>query len=72
MIRWAASLLRMVYVPIDFNEESVDKLFAYGFDTSPKGVFVWEGVTYYLSADAVDGTLAWIRRNAEPWQYCHS
>jgi len=56
----------MVYVPIDFNEESLDKLLTFGFDTSQKAVFVWEGVTHYLSVDAVDGTLAWIRKNASP------
>jgi methyltransferase (TIGR00027 family) len=56
----------MVYVPMDFNEESLDKLLTIGFDKSQKAVFVWEGVTQYLSADAVDGTLAWIHKNAAP------
>jgi methyltransferase (TIGR00027 family) len=56
----------LVYVPIDFNEESLDKLLSFGFDRLQRALFVWEGVTYYLSADAVDGTLGWIRTNAAP------
>ena len=52
------------YVPIDFNEETLDKLVAEGFDRSQKSLFIWEGVTYYLNADAVDATLRWIASNA--------
>jgi methyltransferase (TIGR00027 family) len=35
-----------------------------GFDPSLKTIFLWEGVTYYLEAEAVDATLAWIRSHA--------
>ena len=50
----------VVFVPIDFNDESLDKLHSLGFDRSKATLFLWEGVTYYLTPDAVDATLAWI------------
>jgi len=54
----------VTYVPIDFNDETLDKLLACGFDRSLKTLFMWEGVTQYLNAEAVDATLAWVRANA--------
>jgi methyltransferase (TIGR00027 family) len=54
----------VVYVPVDFNEETLDKLLSFDFDPSRKAVFVWEGVTFYLNPEAVDATLAWVRKNA--------
>jgi methyltransferase (TIGR00027 family) len=56
----------VTYVPIDFEEDTLDKLLAHGFDRSLKTLFVWEGVTAYLHAAAVDATLAWVRANAAP------
>ncbi len=56
----------VVYVPVDFNVETLDRLLAAGFDRSLKALFVWEGVTLYLDAAAIDATLAWIRANAAP------
>jgi methyltransferase (TIGR00027 family) len=56
----------VAYVPIDFNDETLDKLLACGFDRSLKTLFIWEGVTYYLDAEAVEATLAWVRANAAP------
>jgi len=54
------------YVPIDFNDETLDKLLACGFDQSLKTLFLWEGVTPYLNAEAVDATLAWVRAHSAP------
>ena len=49
------------YIPIDFSEEDLaDKLFAYGYDHQLKTLFIWEGVTYYICASAVDRTLDFI------------
>ncbi len=56
----------VVYVPLDFNVETLDQLLAYGYDRSLKTLFIWEGVTYYLDAEAVDATLAWVQANAAP------
>jgi methyltransferase (TIGR00027 family) len=56
----------VAYVPIDFNDETLDKLLACGYDRSLKTLFIWEGVTFYLDAEAVSATLAWVRANAAP------
>jgi methyltransferase (TIGR00027 family) len=56
----------VTYVPIDFNDETLDKLLACGFDPSLKTLFIWEGVTQYLRPEAVDGTLSWVRAHAAP------
>ena len=52
------------FVPINFNTESIkDTLLSAGFDPGKKTFFIWEGVTYYLGADAVDATLEFVRSN---------
>jgi methyltransferase (TIGR00027 family) len=56
----------VTYVPIDFNDETLDKLLVCGFDPSLKTLYVWEGVTQYLRPEAVDGTLDWVRAHAAP------
>ena len=56
----------VVYVPIDFNEATLDKLLDAGFDRGQRTLFIWEGVAYYLEPAAVDATLSWIRTNAAP------
>ena len=53
------------FVTIDFNRQSVSEvLAASGFDSAKEACFVWEGVTNYLTAEAVDSTLREIRRIA--------
>jgi methyltransferase (TIGR00027 family) len=37
-----------------------------GYDSRKESLFLWEGVTPYLAAEAVDRTLAFIVRNASP------
>jgi methyltransferase (TIGR00027 family) len=54
----------VTFVPIDFNEESLEKLFEFGYERGQKTLFIWEGVTYYLTAEAVDGTLEFVRANS--------
>lgn len=54
----------VVYVPVDFNKTTLDHLLEFGFNRSQKTLFIWEGVTYYLTAEAVDSTLSWIKGNA--------
>jgi methyltransferase (TIGR00027 family) len=56
----------VTYVPVDFNEETLDKLFGFGFDPSLETLIIWEGVTYYLTAEAVDQTLNFVMKNASP------
>ena len=52
------------FVPIDFDAETLDKLSACGFDPRGKTVFIWEGVTPYLTLQGVQATLDWISANA--------
>jgi len=58
--------VNVIYVPIDFMTEQLDKLFNYGYQSNLLTLFVWEGVTYYLSAQAVDQMLAFVRQSARP------
>jgi methyltransferase (TIGR00027 family) len=53
---------RVTYVAVDFEHDRLDeRLRAAAFDASRPTIFVWEGVTNYLSPTAVDATLATIR-----------
>jgi methyltransferase (TIGR00027 family) len=55
----------LVFVPIDFNREDIFAVLAKaGFQDGRKTLFLWEGVTMYLSKQAVDSTLEFIRRHA--------
>ena len=52
----------LVFVPIDFNHQSLSEvLLAAGYQGNQRSLFLWEGVTMYLTSDAVDNTLAFIR-----------
>ncbi len=52
----------VVYVPVDFEHDPLDaRLEAAGFDRRMPALFLWEGVTNYLTPEAVDETLATIR-----------
>jgi methyltransferase (TIGR00027 family) len=52
------------FVPIDFDEENLEKLFDYGYSKQRKTLFIWEGVTYYLNPEAVEGTLKFVVNNS--------
>ncbi len=55
----------LTYIPIDFNLNRLeDVLPLAGFAPNKQTLFIWEGVTYYIEAYAVDGTLAFIRDNS--------
>lgn len=56
----------VTYLPVDFNTETLSKLFDVGYEAHQKTLFIWEGVTQYLTAAAVEATLAFIRQNAAP------
>jgi methyltransferase (TIGR00027 family) len=49
------------FIVTDFERDSAaDALARSGFDSAKAAVVVWEGVTNYLTAEAVDTTLRWI------------
>ena len=53
----------LTFVPVDFARDSLsERLFASGFDRSKETLFSWLGVTYYLSAEAIDKTIGEIAR----------
>jgi methyltransferase (TIGR00027 family) len=55
------------YIAIDFKTDTLaDKLAARGYSPHLATLFIWEGVTYYLPATAVDRTLDAIRRLSAP------
>lgn len=55
----------VTFIPIDFDTQSLeDVLTGTTFDPSRPVVFVWEGVTQYLSEEAVRRTLAFVGKSA--------
>ena len=55
------------YVPIDFDRETVEgPLLAAGYDPARRSVFVWEGVTFYLTAEAVERVLRLVATRSGP------
>jgi len=55
----------LVFISIDFDREDIfNVLSRAGYQDGQKTLFIWEGVSMYLSAQAVDGTLAFIHEHA--------
>ena len=55
----------VVYVPIDFEKQSLDaELEKAGYKLSSNTLFIWEGVTQYISQEANDSTLKYVARAA--------
>jgi methyltransferase (TIGR00027 family) len=51
----------VTYVPVDFDRQSLaERLFEGGYDGDRRTLFIWQGVTQYLTAQAVDATLAFV------------
>ena len=57
----------VTFVPVDFEKDRLDeKLLAAGYRRDLKTLFIWEGVTPYLTAEAVDRTLSLVVANSSP------
>ena len=57
----------VTFVGVDFDRDDVATALARtSFDPRARTFFTWEGVTNYLTADAVDATLRWVARAAAP------
>ncbi len=51
----------VAHVPVDFEKDDVAEcLLENGYDATRKTFFIWEGVTYFLDAGAIDQTLAFV------------
>ncbi len=58
---------QVTFVGVDFNRETLEqRLLSSGFDEDKKSFFIWEGVVMYLTPEAVDGTLRFIRQHSAP------
>ena len=55
------------FVSVDFQKANLaEELARHGFDRNLRTLFLWEGVTYYLNACAIDGTLCAIGELGSP------
>jgi methyltransferase (TIGR00027 family) len=55
----------ITFVPVDFNTQSLEVVLTRAaFDPSTPAVFVWEGVTQYLTEEAVCRTLVFVGKAA--------
>ena len=51
----------VIFVPIDFEKQSLDtELRKAGYNLNSKTLFIWEGVTQYISKEANDSTLKYV------------
>jgi methyltransferase (TIGR00027 family) len=54
----------VTYIPIDFDTQSLEAVFTgTSFDPSRPAVFIWEGVTQYITEEAVRRTLAFVGKS---------
>ncbi|MCU0523185.1 MAG: SAM-dependent methyltransferase [Anaerolineae bacterium] len=57
----------VTYVGVDLNTQSLEtRLLGSGYNPAARTGFVWQGVTQYLTPDAVDATLAFITNRSGP------
>ena len=55
------------FCPIDFEVQTIDEVLASAdFDTRQPSVWIWEGVTMYLTHDAIDASLDAVERTSAP------
>jgi methyltransferase (TIGR00027 family) len=57
----------VTYVAVDFNTQTIsERLLASGYDPNLISLFIWQGVTMYLTPEGVDATLAFVVNHAAP------
>jgi methyltransferase (TIGR00027 family) len=55
-----ADLQKVTFVNVDFEKDDFDQLLrAAGFDATRRAIVVWEGVSQYLTGEAVCGVMRW-------------
>jgi methyltransferase (TIGR00027 family) len=60
--RLGLATAHVAYVPVDFEHDDLAaRLVAADFERTAKTIFLWEGVTQYLTGEAVDATLTVIK-----------
>ncbi len=57
----------VTFVPADLNTQQLGEVLrSGGYDEQGKTLFIWQGVTYFLNPEGVDGTLAFIAEHSGP------
>jgi methyltransferase (TIGR00027 family) len=57
----------VTYVAVDFNTQTIsERLLASGYVPNLISLFIWQGVTMYLTPEGVDATLAFVVNHAAP------
>ena len=57
----------VTFVPVDFTQETLEKrLIESGYDKAAKTLFIMEGVTMYLSPEAINSTLSFVAGYSGP------
>jgi len=57
----------VTFVPVDFNTQTLgERLQSSGYSEQGKTLFIWQGVTVYLTKEGVDSTLAFIANHSGP------
>jgi methyltransferase (TIGR00027 family) len=57
----------VTFVPVDFNTQTLgERLLGSGYNEQGKTLFIWQGVTVYLTLEGVDSTLAFIGHHSGP------
>jgi methyltransferase (TIGR00027 family) len=55
----------VTFVPVDFNTQTLgERLLASGYNERGKTLFIWQGVTMYLTPEGVNSTLAFIANHS--------
>ena len=66
LAEWRISLRKVRRMKPYVLSEKEERLLALGYDRGAKTIFIWEGVTYYLTEAAVRDTLERVRTLAAP------
>jgi methyltransferase (TIGR00027 family) len=57
----------VTFIPVDFTTQTLsDSLKGSAYSERAKTLFIWQGVTYFLTQEAVDSTLAFIAQYSGP------
>ena len=55
----------VTFIPVDFNTQQLsERLQSSGYNEKGKTLFIWQGVTYFLTQEGVDNTLAFIANHS--------
>lgn len=53
------------FVPVNFDKDDIKQiLFRAGYDPTKKSLFIWEGVTMYITEKAINETLSFVKQNS--------